>query len=224
MLRINLSTRPFYNERLVLVALVLAAIAIGAFTVFNAVELRLLSTRNEQLASRVQRAESAAAQLRSAADRARRSVDRKQLDAVAVAAREANALIDQRTFSWTGLLNRLESTLPPDVKIESIKPSTDKEGVLTVTMVVLARRAEDVEAFVEQLQGSGAFDRLYSRTETTNQQGLLQVALEGRYAPTPEPAPPKAAPAATPAPPAAQPKAEAPPRPAPGRPRQGREE
>ncbi|HEY3381426.1 MAG TPA: PilN domain-containing protein [Vicinamibacterales bacterium] len=183
MLRTNLSTRPFYNERLVRVALLATGALIVALSIFNVVEVRSLSARHADLVGRVRQSEERAVQLREQAAQARRSIDRKELEAVGTAAREANALIDQRTFSWTELLNRLETTLPADVRIESIRPSTDRDGHLTVAVVVLARRAEDVETFVEALQGSGTFLGLFSRTETTTPQGLLEVALEGRYMP-----------------------------------------
>jgi Tfp pilus assembly protein PilN len=185
MLSTNLSTRPFYNERIVQIALGLAALLMLGLTAFNVVEWRSLSERHARLLGRVLDAERQAGTLRSDADRARRSVDREALDRVAVAAREANALIEQRTFSWTELLNRLEATLPPDVRIQSIRPATDKEGRLTVAMVVVGRRAEDVEQFIEQLEGTGAFRNVVSRAETTNPQGMLEVSLEGWYAPRP---------------------------------------
>ena len=46
-------------------------------------------------------------------------------------------LIDKRTFSWTGLLNRLEATLPDNVRLQSIRPGTDS----TNTPVALRLRA-----------------------------------------------------------------------------------
>jgi hypothetical protein len=216
MLRTNLSTRPFYNERLVQLVLWAAALIIVGLSVFNAVELRLLSRRHGQLLGRVVEDEKRATTLRANADQARRSVDRAQLETVASAAREANQLIDQRTFSWTELLNRLETTLPPDVRIQTIRPSADKEGNLSVTMIVFGHRAEDIEQFVEQLEATGAFQHVYSRSETTTQQGLLEVALEGRYVPS---AAAKAAPAPPPqTAPQAAPKVEAAPPPAASRP------
>ncbi len=184
MLRTNLSTRPFYNERLIQLLLGVAALVIVGLTVFNVAELRLLSTRHDQLLGRVGDDEKRATKLRADAEGARRSVDRAQLERVAEAAREANQLIDQRTFSWTELLNRLEATLPAEVRIRAIRPETDKEGHFSVTMVVLGHRAEDIEQFAEQLEATGAFHHLYSRTETTTQQGLLEVALEARYTPS----------------------------------------
>ncbi len=184
MLRTNLSTRPFYNERLVQLVLLAAALVIAALTTYNIVELRLLSSRHGQLLQSVVDDEKRATALRAEAVRARRSVDRAQLETVAAAAREANRLIDGRIFSWTELLNRLESTLPDQVRIQAIRPSTDREGRLSVSLIVLGRRAEDVEGFVERLEAAGGFSHVYSRTETTNQQGLLEVVIEGRYVPS----------------------------------------
>ena len=183
MLRTNLSTRPFYNERLVHLLLGLAALLIVGLTAFNLVQWRSLSERHARLLGRVFGSERQAATLRVDAERARRSVDREALERVAAAAREANGLIDKRTFSWTELLNRLEATLPADVRVQSIQPATDKEGRLTVAMVVFGRRAEDIEQFIEQLEGTGAFRNVVTRAETTNPQGLLEVSLEGQYAP-----------------------------------------
>jgi hypothetical protein len=211
MLRTNLSTRPFYNERVVQLVLWAAALVIVGLTVFNAVELRRLTVRHGQLLGSVVNDERRAAKLRADADVARRSVDRAQLEKVASAAREANRLIDQRTFSWTDLLNRLEATIPADVRIQTVRPATDREGRLSVSMVTVGRRAEDIEQFVEQLEGTGAFHHVYTRTETTNQQGLLEVLIEGQY----EPAAVNGAPPGDAAAPPAQPSTPAPAAPVP---------
>jgi Tfp pilus assembly protein PilN len=189
MLRTNLSTRPFYNERVVQIVLAAAAVLVVAVALYNAAQFRSLSARYEQLLGRVGDEERRAAGLRTDAERARRSVDRAQLETVAAAAREANGLIDQRTFSWTELLNRLESTLPGDVRVQTIRPSTDREGRLSISMIVLGHRAEDIQQFVEQLQAKGGFEHVYTTSETTNPQGLLEVVLQGRYRATPPQAP-----------------------------------
>jgi hypothetical protein len=49
-------------------------------------------------------------------------IDKDELQQVASAARAANALIDQRTFSWTAFFNHLETTMPPDVMLKSVRP------------------------------------------------------------------------------------------------------
>ncbi|RPJ71987.1 MAG: hypothetical protein EHM24_10585 [Acidobacteria bacterium] len=182
MLRTNLSTRPFYNERLVSVALAVAALVILALTVFNVLQLTSLSRRNAALGGSVNRAESEAAKLRQDAARARAQVDRQRLQAVLEASQEANRLIDRRVFSWTGLLNQLEATLPPDVRIQSVRPSSDKD-VLTLEMAIFARRPEDVETFIARLEATGAFRSVVPKQDSTTPEGLLEVLLEGQYVP-----------------------------------------
>jgi hypothetical protein len=181
MLRTNLATRPFYNERVVHIVLALAALAVLAITAYNVGAWRGLRRHHADLVAQVSGAESRAAELQREAARLRRSLNRADVDAVAKAAGEANELIDRRTFSWTGLLGRFESTLPADVRILSVTPKVDRDGNLIVRVVVAGRQAEDVETFVEKLTETRSFDGLLSHEEIVNQDGLLEVTLEGRY-------------------------------------------
>jgi len=189
MLRTNLSTRPFYNERLVYAVLAVAAALVLALTAFNMVRLSRLTSEQALLTESIRSAEREVRQTEDQARRARTAVDRKQLEKVVAAAREANDLIDQRTFSWTGLLNRLETTLPADVRIQSIKPVPDARGGLDVAMVVLSRRPEDIETFVDRLESGAGFSETVSLAESTTTDGLLEVTLQGRYMAGPKPRP-----------------------------------
>lgn len=181
MLRTNLATRPFYNERLVFVVLALAVLAVAGITVFNVASWAGLSRRQGELVAQVGGAETRARELQQEALRLRGSLNPKELEQVSEEAREANALIDRRTFSWTTLFSRFEATLPAELRILSVSPKLDEEGRMAVTVVVVGRRAEDVDAFVENLEQTRAFVGLLSRQEIVNQEGLLEVTLEGRY-------------------------------------------
>ena len=139
MLRTNLSTRPFYNERAVHVALGLAALVVLALTAVNLVEVVRLSRQNTGLAAHIRDDRSAADDLSRRARQIRQGIDQNELKVVVAAAQEANALIDGRTFSWTALFNQLESTLPPEVMLASVRPKID-DGATTITMIVLGRR------------------------------------------------------------------------------------
>ena len=128
MLRTNLSTRPFYNERAVRVALgAVAALAIG-LTLFNAYEILRLQGQSRDARQSIAQNEAQARELRDRAQVIRRSIDKDKLAAVQAAAHEANALIDRRTFSWTELLNQFQATLPPDVRIGGVTPQSDDAG------------------------------------------------------------------------------------------------
>ncbi len=101
MLRTNLATRPFYNERAVYLVLGLVAV-VGLGVIYLEVQqICDLSRRNTQLAARAESAESDGADLLELTADIQRSISAAALDEVAAAAREANLLIDQRVFSWT---------------------------------------------------------------------------------------------------------------------------
>lgn len=183
MLRTNLATRPFYNERAVYLVLGAVALVVAALTIFNIVSLGHLTRRDRALSGRSAATEQQVVKLREQAKRAHSGIDRTQLEAVVAAAREANGLIDARTFSWTDLLNRLETTLPPDVRIASIRPVAAENDRLDLRLVVVARRAEDVDAFEVQLEKEAGFRDVVSLTEKTTPEGLLEVVLQGQYSP-----------------------------------------
>jgi Tfp pilus assembly protein PilN len=181
MLRTNLSTRPFYNERGVDLILGAIAVLVAAFAVFNIVEFARLSGREAQLRAQVSAAEARTSTLGDETRRLRRSINRAELKAVTAEAQSANALIDRRVFSWSGLFNQLETTLPADVRIASVTPRLDTGGRVTVALAIVGRRPEDIDAFVERLGKSGAFADVLSRQESVSQDGSLEVELEGRY-------------------------------------------
>ena len=188
MLRTNLSTRPFYNERLVHVVLGAVAILVVALTAFNALRLQALTAERSSLTARIRDAENRTAVLRAETTKAERGINRERLAQVVAAAREANALIDERIFSWTELLNRLETTLPDAVRVQAIKPGTDRTGHMSVQLVVTAHQAEDIESFIERLEDTKAFEHVLSRSEAVNEQGLIEATLEGWYRPGAAPA------------------------------------
>lgn len=185
MLRTNLATRPFYNERVVHAVLVLVAVLAVALTVFNVARIVSLSRRHAEVSGQAARAETKAAALRRAADGVRRTINTRDLEAVAIQAREANDIIDSRTFSWTDLFNQFETTLPEDARIVSVAPRIERDGRMIVTMVVVGRRTEDIDSFVERLEATGTFAGLLTHQQSVNQEGMLETILEGRYLRTP---------------------------------------
>jgi type IV pilus assembly protein PilN len=205
MIRSNLATRPFYNERAVRLWLLIAALLVAGATAFNASRVLRYSRSDTQLAMQASRDESRAADLRQQASRLRATVDPKQIEYASTEARQANDLIDRRTFSWTELLNRLETTLPADVHIVALRPKVDRKNGTVLAVSVLARTVDDVNTFMENLEATGAFRRTGSREEHIDDQGLLEATLETTYVPgsaKPEPAeskdPEKKDPAGTP--------------------------
>ena len=184
MIRTNLSTRPFYNERLVYIWLIVFALAVLGAAAYNASRVIRYSRSDTQLATQAARDEARAVDLRQQAARLRASVDAKQVDFASADARQANELIDRRTFSWTELFNRFETTLPDDVRITAVRPRIDRERGFVLTIAVAARGVDDVNTFIESLEESGAFANVRAVEEHPDEQGMLLSTLETVYVPS----------------------------------------
>ena len=185
MIRANLATRPFYNERAVQLWLLLLALIVAAATVFNVVRLIRYTRTDSELRLQASRDEARAADLRAEAARLRGSVDLKEIELASTEARQANALIDRRTFSWTDLLNQFETTFPDNVRIVAVKPAVDDKGGLVLTINVIARSVNDVDELIGNLEATGSFTNLLSVQEHFNADGMLEATLEGHYVPRP---------------------------------------
>jgi Tfp pilus assembly protein PilN len=181
-LKTNLSTRPFYNERAVHWALAVAFAAVVALTVFNVTRVISLSARQGTLSSEVQREEARIRQLTADATKVRAGIDQKALARVIASAKEANAIIDQRTFSWTELFNHLESTLPTGVMLTSVRPRIQKDE-LRIELTVLGREVEQIDDFIEKLEATGAFSGVLAGEEQVTEEDEIQARIEARYNP-----------------------------------------
>lgn len=183
MIRTNLSTRPFYNARAVHALLGLFAVVVVAVTAYNAVQLVRLGNSQRTLGAKAAAAERETTRLRAEAVQALARVDKKELAIVDRAAREANAIIDQRTFSWTDVLGHFEHTLPSDVRITSVQQRAGRQIVLGAE----ARSVDDIQEFIEALEKTGAFQNVIPRSETVMENDILQAQLEATYVSAPPP-------------------------------------
>jgi Tfp pilus assembly protein PilN len=184
MIRTNLSTRPFYNDRIVRLCLIVFLLVVAAATAFNVTRVVRYSRSDTQLSVQAARDEARAAELRKSAVRLRATVDPKQIEFASLEARQANDLIDRRTFSWTEIFNLFESALPDEVRITSFRSKIEK-GQIVLTITIVARGAEDVSSFMDNMERSGVFAQVGATLEERmNEQGQLQASLETIYLPT----------------------------------------
>lgn len=180
MLRTNLSTRPFYNERAVHVLAAVVAIAVLAVTIFQVTRVVKLSAYKTELNTAIARDRDEAQRLAREAADIRRGMDQKEIAVVAAAAREANQLIEQRTFSWTQLFNHLEATLPDDVMLTSVRPEFE-DGVTYVNMEIQGRGGDVIDSFWERLEKTGAFHDIEWSGLSVSEDGVHRLQMSAVY-------------------------------------------
>jgi len=182
MLRTNLSSRPFYNERLAGFVIGVVGIIAVAVVVVSVQQILSLSSERTRLRDQIARDEAATNRADRDAIELQKQINGKTLKGLALSTVEANRLIDERTFSWTVFFGLIEKTLPNDVRIVSVAPNIDKSGVI-VLMTVVSKRTEDLAKFIEGLQGTGAFYDVLPRQEDATDDGNRRTSLEARYLP-----------------------------------------
>jgi hypothetical protein len=183
MLRSNLASRPFYNDQAVRVAIGVGVALVAALTLFNMARIVTLNGRNAELVAGAEASEGRANGLRERARKTRETVDSSDAALIQGAAREANLLIERRAFSWTELFNRLEETLPADVRVGAVQPQVDTEGRMLIVATVYSRRVEDLDRFIEQMEATGAFSKMLSRQDDREEDGTLRSVIQGYYHP-----------------------------------------
>jgi len=180
MLKGNLSSRPFYNERLVSMVMIGAALLGVVLTIFNITALSHLSGERSKQQAEEEQSLSEADRVRQSAQKLQQSLDQSNLRVLADQTREANWLIDQRTFSWTEFLGFIERTLPRDARLVAVAPRVER-NVFKIVMLVNAKQQSDLETFIEALESTAAFKNVLPTDMTRLEDGTLSITLESTY-------------------------------------------
>lgn len=180
MLRGNLSTRPFYNERLVTLGLALAAVVALALTAFNVSQFMSLTRQRSELERKTEHSRSEAGIIRGGTKAVYSQLDRPALKALAESAEEANRLIEARVFSWTTFLSSIESQIPMNVHLVAIAPRAER-GVFRVELNVIARSLEDLQQFVDALAKTGTFYDVFPTASKLNEDGTIGATIATGY-------------------------------------------
>ena len=180
MLKTNLSTRPFYNERAVHAIAAVIALIVVAVAAWQAVRIVKLSRYKTELNTAIQKHRSESEIRERDAAKIRAGLDQKQLALVAAQAKEANELIEQRTFSWTELFNVLEATLPDDVMLVAVRPEF-KDNVTQINLDLQGKSSEDIQAFWDRLERTGAFHDVSWTAVTEAENGLDKMQMRAVY-------------------------------------------
>jgi Tfp pilus assembly protein PilN len=175
---LNLATQPFRNETLPAVLLVVGGVVLALVTAQHALTIRRL------LPDRTSAAHRKAAALEEEAARLRAEVRETRVaqPPVTVIAqwRLLKELVDRRAFSWTGLFSVLEEVLPPGVRLMSIAPRVDKDGV-TLELTAAARSYERGLELIRILEDRPEFSNVYPVSRGDEEESRFRYTM--RYVP-----------------------------------------
>ena len=176
---LNLARQPFRNERLPGFVFALALAVLLVITIRHAqVIAALLPSRTVERFSESAALEKEVAELRRAGAALRAPGPDSATLGRWTAVKE---LVDRRAFLWTRLLARLEDVLPRGVRLKSIAPLWDKEGMRLGLTAVARTPAEGFE-LVESLEALPDFEEVLPTSKNPEAQGY-EFHYEMRYMP-----------------------------------------
>jgi len=177
---LNLARRPFRNERLPTLVLVVACLGLAAATARHALVARdLLPGRSRDVESEVLATEREIETLRA------ESAELRQIAAPPDALEELAAvkdLVDRRMFSWTGLFAALENALPPGVRLVSISPQQEA-GRTELTLAAVGRSGGGALGLLEGPQDHDQVEGAFLNGCNEARDGV-DISCTVRYAPT----------------------------------------
>ena len=190
---LNLATQPFLNRRLVWRAAVVAwilGLALATTNVLLWVGYRRDSTDSRvRLAAVRQEIEAVSLEVVNLAGR----LDALGLEAQNERIEFLNERMAERTFPWSRLFERVGGILPPGVRLLSLSPAfstarrTANDAARLETVLLhfngVARRDEDLYAFVQTLYDDTSFEDPKLHGEDTGPDGLVSFRLDVLYYP-----------------------------------------
>jgi hypothetical protein len=176
---LNLSRRPFRNERLPTLLLSVAGLVLVAATFHHAVAAwGLLPGRSRDVLGQVAALEAEADRLGAeSAELGRLGATQEQVSEwLAV-----KGLVDRRAFSWTGLFAALEKGLPPGVRLVSVSPREGPGGT-ELALSAVGRGGDDALALLKALKSRDEFEAAFLNGWEEKPEGTA-ITCTVRYVP-----------------------------------------
>jgi Tfp pilus assembly protein PilN len=182
-IHLNLAARPFRDYRPVYAAVIVMAL-LTAFLALNNVDTLLkYQTETKTTRADIARLEEQTADEQRNADTLAQRLRGVDLKLLASQTEFANAQLAERAFSWSELLDRLERVLPANVRLQSISPTFDKDGLVHLGMTCIGKTGDGLSATLNNFNGDPHFANAFPQSDA-QQQGEYRFTLGVDYRPS----------------------------------------
>ncbi|HET7712581.1 MAG TPA: hypothetical protein VFL80_11675 [Thermoanaerobaculia bacterium] len=183
-LHLNLAARPYRDYRPVYAAVVVMSL-LTAFLLLNNLDTyyRYVSE------TKATRGRIAQLDRQAAAERQKAQQIESQLKSVNTLALDRqtkfiNAQLAERAFSWSELLDRLENVLPDDVRITSIAPTFQPNGIVHLELTCEAKSGQGLLQTINQMTRDPHFRNPFPHGEQLVGAGSYTFSLGVDFRPT----------------------------------------
>lgn len=182
-IHLNLAARPYRDYRPVY-AVVVAMSLLTAFLMLNNVETYYRYNRE----TRSTRAKIAAVEMQTRRETEKGQIAQNRLEQVDVVRLDAqtkfiNAKLAERAFSWSALLDQLESILGDDVRLTSVSPTFTEAGPIQLSLAFESKDGDGMIDTINAMHADPRFRNPFPSNESQTQQGEYRFSLTAEYIP-----------------------------------------
>lgn len=172
-IHLNLAARPYRDYRPVY-AVVVGLSLLTAFLMLNNVETYYRYVREtKSTRAKIAQLEEQTRKERELESRARQRLQGLDLAHLDDQTKFINAKLAERSFSWSRLLDELESLLADDVRLLSVAPRFDKSGRIDLSLDFNSKSGDGMITTINRMNADPQFEGAFPHNETQ---------IEGGYA------------------------------------------
>jgi hypothetical protein len=172
-IHLNLARRPYRDYRplyavVVALSLLTAFLALNNFDTWYRYRRDTSTTRDE-----ISRIESQIEQERRQMEVTNRQIKTIDLTSLSRQTKFINAQIAERAFSWSELLDRLEDVIPGNVRIVSVAPGFQENGLVRLSLNCEAKTSDGLETTINRFHRHPQFANPFPSSQDDTGAGYL---------------------------------------------------
>jgi type IV pilus assembly protein PilN len=181
-LHLNLASRPYRDYRPVYAVVVVMSL-IAAFLMLNNVETYYRYKRETQSTrTKIATTQAQTTQEREREAAAQRRIKGLDLGRLSAQTKFVNDRLAQRAFSWSMLLDELESVLADDVRLLSVTPTFEKDGSIKLAMEFVSKTADGMIRTLNRMNADPQFRNPFPSMQSQVENGYA-FTLSTQYVP-----------------------------------------
>ena len=182
-IHLNLASRPYRDYRPVYAVVVVLSL-LTAFLMLNNIETYYRYIHETQATrAQISKVEEEARKERQHEDAAKQRLQGLDLKTLDQKTKFINAKLAERAFSWSGLLDELESILEEDVRLVSVAPSFTESGPIQLSLAFQAKTSNGMIQTIDRMHADPQFRDVFPSTESHNPDGTYSFQIVTKYLP-----------------------------------------
>lgn len=186
-IHLNLAARPYRDYtpvNLVAAAMFVLMLVLAWFNIDTYIRYNVDTKNTRAKIAQLEAQQRREKELEASARTRLASIDVKYLDDQT---RFINAKLAERAFSWSALLDELESVLADDVRLISVSPSFDKDGTIRLGLQFQSRSNDGMITTINRMHRDPQFLNPFPSSETMLEGGVYSFDLSVGYRPAASP-------------------------------------